>query len=413
MRESSRQRGSRKIITVFLAFVFLVLLAIVTDAPLHWDEGSFMQNAEGFLGDKTNVDQSRPMLLPFLVAALWSFTGESTAAARVIVLLFGVASVFIFYKILSREFRDPLLPLAAFALAPLTLFWSFHVYTDVPALFFFLAALYAYKSEKHLAAGLFIGLATATRFIFGVFAIGMLLPYLLRQRRQSLPYITGGILGASPIFVYGLFAFNDAFGPIALYVREVSAWSGTGLFAATLPNAIFALLMLSGFLLVSGKGWAGTPLVEKSLLVSYSLFILLISGTAFARYWLPVLPLLILMAYKGSSKEVFGIAALTTISVSALVVGGEYAIQLQCTPPFEEAVTYVQNKEGAVVTDNWAIAGYMLDVKVFSPWTSYEELRDTYGVRYAVTRENIPYYLEKSFSNACTTYKVYDLTRPI
>ncbi|MFB6265564.1 MAG: hypothetical protein ABEI07_00595, partial [Candidatus Nanohaloarchaea archaeon] len=162
-------RSSRVLAAILVGFLAVSIAGAFT-APLEWDEGSYLLNAEYFQGEGHNFESSRPAALSLAVSALWEVTGESTVAARILVVLSGVAAVLIFYLIASKEFDRPLPLTAGFAFAPLLLYWSFHVYTDVPALALLLASLYLYRRERHLAAGVTMAAAVTFRYLFALFA---------------------------------------------------------------------------------------------------------------------------------------------------------------------------------------------------------------------------------------------------
>src|SRR3989344_1820466 len=204
---------------VFAAFAIIVLF-LIQSYSLHWDEGAFLQNAETFIGDTANTEPGRPFLLSLLIAQVWRFTGESTEAARAVVLLFGLATIGVFYLISKKESRDYFPLFAAFAFAPLLLFWSFRVYTDVPGLFFVLASLYAYKKNRHIESGLFIALATIMRIAYGAFGVGALLAYIIQRDRNVRLYIIGGLMGLAVEFLYGAAVYGDPLGHIYAYISD-------------------------------------------------------------------------------------------------------------------------------------------------------------------------------------------------
>ncbi len=393
-----------------LLLVFILITSIgAFNGALRWDEGSFLLNAEYFSGDGANFEESRPAALSFLVSLIWKLVGESTVAGRVLVVLFGVSTITVFHRLSSREFEDPLPVTVAFALSPLMVYWSFHVYTDVPALLFVLGSLYMYRIGRNIASGVLIALAATFRYVFAVFAVGIGITYLIENREKVSHFVSGGFIGSLPFLGYSQFGYGSPWARILMYFNRVSKWSGSGFFAATVPNAKSAVYMLSTLIPAAALGWRKSPLIEKSMLITYSLFILLITGNTFHRYWLPALPFMLLIAYRGLDRRIFAIAAAVMIVVSAHGVGVEHTTHQKCSQPLEEALDYVSQREGKVVTDQWAVAGYKLDREVTSEWTSYETLRDDYGIKYAVVSEEKPYNLLESFENSCTTYYIYDL----
>jgi hypothetical protein len=136
------------------------------------------------------------------------------------------------------------------------------------------------------------------------------------------------------------------------------------------------------------------------------------SGNYFQRYWLAVLPFFILASYRALDRRWFIAASAVMLVVSGHGVYEASASQ-ECQQPLEQSLDYVEDLEGDVVSDSWAVSGYILDRKVYSPYTDYEELRDQEGVRYAVVEDQSQYEELASFTSECRTYRVYDLENSI
>lgn len=394
--------------------VFLVIVSAgAFHLPFEWDEGSFLMNVQYFQGDEANFEPSRPAALPALTALTWQVTGESTFAARLLVAVSGAAAVYLFYRLSAREFDNPLPVTAVFAFAPLMLYWSSHVYTDIPGLVFVLGALYAYRNRKYLASGALISVAATFRYVYIVFAAGLFLAYLLENREGLVNYSIGGVAGALPLFLYSQVTYGTPWDKIVLYITNVSEWSGAGLFESTSANLVNAFWMLSVLIPATYTGWRETPVVEKTMLASYTAFVIFFSGMAFQRYWLPALPFLLLIGYRGLDRRAFAVVAGIMLAVSGYGVVSTYTMTDVCEQPFMDSLDYVNQFDEPVVSDQWAVAGYVLDSPVYSPWTDFETLREDYGVRYGVMSGEQPYEVLKSYSNDCVTYHVYDLTEPV
>jgi len=413
-REEIISEGQKVIDIRSLLLLFLILTSLLAvHAPLEWDEGSFLMNAQYFSGDGKDFEESRPAALSFLISLIWSVTGESRTAGRVLVAFFGMLCIYGFYRLAEMEFDEPLLVTAVFSFAPLLLYWSSHVYSDVPGLAFVLLALYSYRNERHILTGISLSAAITFRYVFGIFAVGLGLAYIVENRRQIYRYAAGGLTGALPFLGHSHLNYGSPWSKMLLYLRKVLEWSESGLFAATLPNFLKGIYMLSALVPASLKGWRNTPVAEKSMLLSYTFFVLFISGNAFQRYWLPALPFLLLIAYRGLDRKMFAVAASIMLMVSAHGVGTNYLTQAECTAPLEESLEYVSGYESLVISDSWATAGYLLDNPVQSPWTDLESLRKGEGAEYAVMRGDYPFEVMESFSSRCVTYHVYDLHEPI
>ncbi|MFB6265459.1 MAG: hypothetical protein ABEI07_00060, partial [Candidatus Nanohaloarchaea archaeon] len=217
---------------ILVLFILLTSLGSFT-APLEWDEGSFLLNTENMLGTDVNSEPGRPSALSVLVAGIWVFTGESTAAARLLVVFFGAASVLLFHRVAAERLENPLPVTAGYALAPLTVFWSFHVYTDVPALTFLLAGFYLHTRDRPVLSGAAVAASVTFRYVFAVFAASILAYHAWEKRGRAVEYVTGGFLGSIPFLMYSQAFYGGVLEKTRIYVGRVSRWSGSG---SSTPN---------------------------------------------------------------------------------------------------------------------------------------------------------------------------------
>lgn len=395
---------------ILLLTIFLVLSGFfVFNGFLEWDEGSFLMNAEHFSQGGENFEESRPAALSAMVSFLWIFTGESVAAARFLVLMFGAGTLILFHRLASREFDDPIYPTAVLALSPLMIYWSSRLYTDVPALFFLTASVLAYRKKKYLLSGALVSVAATFRYLFLVFAASITLSVLIEKRERIKDIVTGGLIGASPFLAYSWIGYGSPFSRIRMYVSRVSRWSDSGMLSAAVPNLVSLGQMLSGLIPVAALGWRNSPVLDRSLVFFYSVFMVLFSGNSFGRYWMAVLPVVILMAYRCENRKLFAAGSIIMLLSSGLALAGEYRTHQECSEPLHQALDYTSELEGDVVSDSWAVSGFVLDRKVHSTWTSYERLESEYGVEYAIVEEELDYLVLESFSSECRTYYVYSL----
>lgn len=395
-----------------LISVFILLSSFVAfSTNLEWDEGSFLQNAENFSGDSSNFEESRPVAISYMISFLWIFTGESALAARLMVIGFGAATIYLFHRIAGEFFEKPINVTAVLALSPLMVYWSAHVYTDVPALFLLLASFYAYIREKHLIAGVLVSLSATMRYIFLIFAFGMGVAYIIDRREELQSLVTGGLIGSAPILLYSKLFYGGFLARVEMYLTRVSRWSDSGMFASMLPGVKSGILTVSALIPAMYPGWKQTSTLVKSMILSYTAFIVFISGNSYNRYWLAVLPFILLIAYRGLELKHFYLASALMIITSGFAVTEGALDQQRCVEPYQEAFEYSQQLEGSFVSDSWAIGGYILDKPVSSPWTDLESLREGEGIRYAVMSTDEDFDVVKSFSNSCRTVNIYDLSR--
>jgi hypothetical protein len=92
---------------------------------------------------------------------------------------------------------------------------SFHLYTEIPAIFFVLAGLYSYLKEKQFLAGLFIGFAFIAKFPAAIFLIALLALLLFSKdtKRISL-FCSGFAIVAVPFLIINRIAYGNFLLPI-------------------------------------------------------------------------------------------------------------------------------------------------------------------------------------------------------
>ena len=269
------------------------------------------------------------VVLRFLVGAsagLWHSLADVGAAdfylwGRVVTASLGTATVFLVYQIGMRwGTRHALLAAGLMALLPNHVRESHFVLTDVPMTFFvtlaFLQALQAHergKDSTFLFAGVAAGLAAATKYTG---AVALLLPLMAaymtrgldRPRMRSALLAVGGFvlafLVAAPYTVLDLPHFLDGYARLASDVSLDGRASDPGwlIYLKHLRTGLGwpALLLAFGGLglfivrIVTGPGQTRFAMVLVFLAVYFPL--IAARTLIFARYTLPMLPFVCLLA---------------------------------------------------------------------------------------------------------------------
>jgi 4-amino-4-deoxy-L-arabinose transferase-like glycosyltransferase len=280
----------------------------------------------------------------FLVGAsmgAWRSLGAVTSAdfylwGRAITALFGTVTVYLVYQIgLRWGARHALLAAALLAVMPNHVRESHFVLTDVPATFFvtlaYLLSLRALEKgtpRAFAAAGAAAGLAAATKYYPGVAVlVPLVAAYLGRSGEHSrlrcalaaAGAATAAFLVGAPYTLLDLPGFLNGFaGVIGANPPASSAWAGTVLSAKHLRIALGwpgLLLALGGFGLgvvrmVAGPGRARFGLAV--LLLAVYLPLVVNRGMIWARYLLPVVPVICLLA---AIAVVSGVSLLRRFSI--------------------------------------------------------------------------------------------------
>ncbi len=342
------------LLAVFMAFGFYLRIYHL-DYPVigyhNWKEAHYLTEAknfaeEGFFkhgpfvpywdlvengGDADGVHADTFPIISIIVGFLFKLFGEQVWIARLVGVLFNVASIPLFYLILKRLFKREDLALTAsalFAFNPLLVFFSRQVQLDSPAMFLMLlGTLYFVRwveddKNKDLITGtvfLTLGIVSKYSFVvmalpfFGMFpwkrlldwrprlktfgicaAIASLFPiwfvYVEYFLKSSIAVATGNVVGSTVSF-FDIINFYTAFTP--------EFWQTMKSFVAdnfTTMGLLFALLGLVLMLLFRKHHHLGSKYALTSAGTGAFFFVILaykLSGHSYHQF--PYAPLIILL----------------------------------------------------------------------------------------------------------------------
>lgn len=220
------------IILLILAIVVTVAKFVRVDSTqsLGWDSAGFLSNGAvyaGFTQYQQGYDSTRPPFLPIILALIFRLTGPSVIDGYTLsALLYFLAIVGAY--LIARELMNPwiaILPALSYGLAPMVVFWSGIVYSDVEGV--------------ALASLGFVTFIMATKSQRGrLFAISVPLLLLTPLTRYAL-----GIIFV-PVLIYALATGNT---------RRILS---NGWFRAGLVIAFVIVLMISA-------AWVGYPITHN------------------------------------------------------------------------------------------------------------------------------------------------------
>jgi len=307
----------------------------------------------------------------FLVGAIhgqWTTLASVTPAdfylwGRVVTVLFGTATVLLLHHAgLRWGARTALLSAALLAVMPLHVRESHFVLTDVPVTFFvtltFLLSLTAHERATFwtfVAAGAAAGLAAATKYN-GLLALVMplLACWMTPSVKPSRLLVSLALIAASaicffltvPYSVLDLPTFLDQFARLtASYNGHSSSGRDLIVYLKHLRNAWHwpaALMIVGGLILGLVRAIKGPGRVKWTLLIVFPLvYLWFISRETllYARYLLPIVPFLALMA---AAAVVSGVSLLRRYEIprqvrSALIVA---LVLLAVAPPAYTSIEY-------------------------------------------------------------------------
>jgi 4-amino-4-deoxy-L-arabinose transferase-like glycosyltransferase len=273
---------------VLAAFAAAQLGLGMLDRPATWDEAVYVGIGKHlFSGGEVGLyEPIRPLVIPFLSGLAWKAGLDPVAASRVLALLFALGALAMTYR-LVRAFGGAWPAVAAAALMAITPVFFLNatsILTEIPSLFFLLAAMDALLAQRAAGGGALAGLAFLTKFPHAL-AFAALLACLVagRRMRPLLPRAAAGLAAVLvPALVLHALLAGSPVRPLVLAARH----------AANLAYAAGSPIQDAFF-------YALEPVRDNILLAFAALGLLLQfrAGRQDPRKALVLLPLLALMTY--------------------------------------------------------------------------------------------------------------------
>jgi len=238
-----RFTGSSKLVDLAFAIFCLLMITyylffISTLKVPQWDGAVYMLNAHEWLTNTNLREIFRPPLFSWIIAGIWTLTGEDWTVIKHVQTAFTVASIILLYILLRRRKGS----LFAFGVSTLTLsnaylfYYTSQILTEGISLFFLVLTFYSLESNKRhnwLLAGISIGLTFATRY-----------PILLQS---LIIFAVQSILRRDAIFTV-----KTALVTISVIVLVIFVvYAKTGLFQGAMEGDTDLGIMLSPFYVVN------------------------------------------------------------------------------------------------------------------------------------------------------------------
>jgi hypothetical protein len=196
--------------------VMFILFVIILVAHYHfniskmgfpvWDGAIYLQNAQDWLRHEPLTASYRPQLISWIIAGIWSVTGEEDwTAAKYIQAIFTISAGVILYLTLRKHKGNPFaLGVAGWTmLNSYVFFYSTQILTEGLSLFFLVLSLYFLKSEEKkysgVLAGVAIALTFASRYPIFLQAFSLLIVEVVTRRDAKL--LMKALVGLVPIMV--------------------------------------------------------------------------------------------------------------------------------------------------------------------------------------------------------------------
>ena len=208
-----------KQIFVLLFVVFLIhLIFFFGFHELWWDSGVYAAMGKYLFsaGSSGFWEHIRPPILPAILGFFWFLGLPIALCGRILEVLFSLGAIFLLYTVAKYYFNEKsaLFASAIFAFSSIFFYMCFHLYTEIPAVFFILLAVYFLIKKKYYWSGAAIALAFLFKFPAGLFLPVLLLVLLLNKDvRNSARLFAGFLIPVVPVLIAYQFFHGNALLP--------------------------------------------------------------------------------------------------------------------------------------------------------------------------------------------------------
>jgi 4-amino-4-deoxy-L-arabinose transferase-like glycosyltransferase len=436
------------IVLSVLLILFLVLNYI--DPVLLWDENVYLGNARSHIANSNFTEDFRFPLLEYIIAFAWFFTGEDVLIAKLIMIFFTLATVYVFYLIAKDNFKHEhaLFLTALFSISPLIIGWGFKIYTEIPALFLLVLSFYFITKRKGsliVIAGVLSGLSFLLKFPNALFGFAVAAFFIFFGERKKFIYFSvGNMIALLPWLAYNQITYKNPLWDLMMQMDVIAQYTASEPITWQIKNLFIAAGILALFL-----PFGLSPLVKK---IRENWIMLIYTATFFiyyfffvrvksSRYYLADIAFIYVICYTGflfmanmikekRYKKILYVA-LVVFAIFASYFYGFYEIQQRGSCEKDGAIIqsiyYIQEhapEDKYIISNFWPWFGYYNNLKVQSIWDkdinmlikksdpSYFVYNNLMGVssNKALLDSNEKLRLEKSIKGGCgqevSIYKV-------
>ena len=376
---------------IILLFALLILFLILNNLSpsLFWDENAYLGNARSHISKSRFTEDFRFPLLEYIISIAWKFTGESIFIARIIMILFTLATIYLFYLISKHHLTNyNLIFTFLFGLSPLFLKWGFRIYTDIPTLFFILLSYHLILKKNIFLAGIFSALAFLTRFPSALFPLTIAI-YLLytKKPKDLLLFSTGFAIALFPWLLYNQLTYSNPIWDLQNQYNIIGTYTVKEPLSNHLTNigntiGLFAILSLLGIITsLKNKKYFISNLYILISIIYYSSFV----NLKLERYLIMILPFIYLTAFTGFELVTKNIKNKKIVPLLLLLITiylGIFSIKsitqtlenTDCSrnTSITQAVNYMTSKNLSteiIITNIFPYIGYHNNLESYHIWT--------------------------------------------
>lgn len=207
---------------LFFVLLFVVLLIhlilMFSFREIWWDSGVYAAMGKYLFsaGSAGLWEHIRPPLLPAVLGFIWILGFDIIVCGMILELLCSLGAIILLYEITKHYFKEKtaLFASAIFAFSSIFFYLSFHLYTEVPAIFLVLLAVYLFILKKYYWSGAIIALAFLAKFPAGLFLIPLLIVLIIdKDLKSSAKVLAGFAILLAPVLVAYQIIYSNALLP--------------------------------------------------------------------------------------------------------------------------------------------------------------------------------------------------------
>jgi hypothetical protein len=214
----------------FILFILAILIVLKVVFSLtkfhyiHWDESVYLGMGKFIysFGQVGLLEHIRPPVLPLLLGVFWFLKLPYVFFSELLLLFFSLGSVLLVYLVAKKLFNKLVAIIAAglLVITPVFIYGTFNILAGVPAAFFILLAIYLYIEDRGLLlVGLFVGLASLTKFPAGLLFLGLLVVLALdlfgkkikfkEQLNNYARFLCGFVIPLIPFCIFNYLSYRQ------------------------------------------------------------------------------------------------------------------------------------------------------------------------------------------------------------
>ncbi|MBS3162927.1 glycosyltransferase family 39 protein [Candidatus Woesearchaeota archaeon] len=224
---------NKKIFLVLMFSLIARIIYFVYDQIIWWDAAVYLSMGKfifssGALGFWEPI---RPLLWPFILGYGWWIGVNPIIWGHIFSTLFSLSGIYLVYLIGKKLYSEDIGILSSVLISFTWIFFFFNarLYTEIPAVFFMLLAVYCFLEEKNLLSGFFLELAVMSKFPAGLLLI-ILLIFSWKNIKNILELIAGFLVIVVPYLAFNYLYYGDAFSTI-LFAQEFLRYAGIWIFS--------------------------------------------------------------------------------------------------------------------------------------------------------------------------------------